>query len=294
VVQKYQVNIYKDVNYFSFSANTNNNLHISNAPIWTKRPYILWGYRNKQSYKECINSIFQIHNEFGNIWTHLIGVFIFMFLFVKNIIYPIDIPYYRLTSSIYILSCIFMFGSSSFFHLISSNSSLVYERALRVDIIGITAITISTYIVGIRYCLWCYTDIAHIYYIIIGFLGFIAIGWSLIPSLIKNFTFSVCFFALFTSFSLIIIYHWFIIIGESGYEQKDVFLWKYLNTYITYAIGFIFFFTGFPERMFPGRLDFIGHSHQIWHILIVLGTIQYYIAIKAYATYWSSNYCIAY
>jgi len=205
--------------------------------------------------------------------------------------FPINIPYYTLVSSIYILSCIFMFSSSAFFHLISSNSQLLYERALRVDILGVTSITISTYIVGIRYCFWCNSDIAKIYIIIVGFLSSIAIGWCLIPSLIKNFKLSACFFALFTSFSLILIYHWYIIIGGLESEQASVFLWKYFNTYLIYGIGFIFFFTGYPERMFPGRLDYLGNSHQIWHIMVLFGAIQYYIAMRAYATYWVLHTC---
>lgn len=284
-----------DENIFSLSLiNTKGSkgTNVYNAPIWTRRPYILWGYRNKLSFIECILSVFKIHNEFGNIWIHFIGFFIFITLFIKDLAFHVNVPYYTLFTSIYNMSCIFMLGSSAFFHIITPYDPLTYERALRVDISGVTSIIISTYLVGIRYCFWCNSDIAKIYYIFVSILSIFAIGFSLIPSLIKNFKVSVCFFASFTLLSIIPIIHWFIIIGGSESEQASVFLWKYSNAFIIYSTGFFFFFTGYPERMFPGRLDLIGHSHQIWHIMVLLGSLQYYIAIKSYAIYWSSHTCI--
>jgi adiponectin receptor len=34
-----------------------------------------------------------------------------------------------------------------------------------------------------------------------------------------------------------------------------------------------------PERWLPGKLDLIGHSHQLWHVAVVLAALVHYKAI---------------
>ena len=47
--------------------------------------FILWGYRTGYNFKSSLTSMFSIHNETGNIWTHLIGFVIFICLTVAII-----------------------------------------------------------------------------------------------------------------------------------------------------------------------------------------------------------------
>ncbi|XP_078576586.1 uncharacterized protein LOC144862157 [Branchiostoma floridae x Branchiostoma japonicum] len=50
-------------------------------PRWYQQmesPYITAGYRNNLSYRQCLRSVFQIHNETGNIWTHLLAAIFFL------------------------------------------------------------------------------------------------------------------------------------------------------------------------------------------------------------------------
>lgn len=51
------------------------------APAYMQdNPHIKSGYRVNLSMKECLQSIFQLHNETFNIWSHLIGFLIFTYL----------------------------------------------------------------------------------------------------------------------------------------------------------------------------------------------------------------------
>lgn len=45
--------------------------------------YILEGYRAPRSWKECVLSLFQLHNETINVWSHLVGAIVFIFLIVE-------------------------------------------------------------------------------------------------------------------------------------------------------------------------------------------------------------------
>ena len=42
------------------------------------------GYRLGLDYKQCLLSIFRLHNETINIWTHLLGFLFFSVLIVKD------------------------------------------------------------------------------------------------------------------------------------------------------------------------------------------------------------------
>ncbi|KAJ1977631.1 inc metabolism membrane protein [Dimargaris verticillata] len=45
---------------------------------WRENQYIRSGYRFLHSKTQCLSSIFQYHNETGNIWTHLLGLIFFV------------------------------------------------------------------------------------------------------------------------------------------------------------------------------------------------------------------------
>jgi predicted membrane channel-forming protein YqfA (hemolysin III family) len=35
-----------------------------------------------------------------------------------------------------------------------------------------------------------------------------------------------------------------------------------------------YFIFRFPERLLPGFLDIVGHSHQWWHVFIFIGNFE--------------------
>lgn len=56
-------------------------LTYTNAPPHTvDNRFILKGYRPQGTFRRNLRSLWQLHNETGNIWTHLIGFLIFLFL----------------------------------------------------------------------------------------------------------------------------------------------------------------------------------------------------------------------
>ena len=38
--------------------------------------------------------------------------------------------------------------------------------------------------------------------------------------------------------------------------------------------GGFFFGSDIPQRFFPGRFDFVGHSHQIFHVCIMMTSLK--------------------
>ena len=46
---------------------------------------------------------------------------------------------------------------------------------------------------------------------------------------------------------------------------------KIYLSYLSYTIGIVIYVLRIPERWFPGKVDLLGASHQIWHCFVVLG-----------------------
>ena len=59
-------------------------LKVQEVPDHHKEISIFGGYRQRLEYKDCLWSIFKLHNETVNIWTHLIGFLIFFLLMVRD------------------------------------------------------------------------------------------------------------------------------------------------------------------------------------------------------------------
>ena len=60
-------------------------LNVQEVPDHHKEISIITGYRQRLEYQECIKSIFKLHNETVNIWTHLLGFMVFFGLMIKDI-----------------------------------------------------------------------------------------------------------------------------------------------------------------------------------------------------------------
>lgn len=100
-------------------------------PDWAKfNKNIIRGYRPATfSYKKCIKSLYHIHNESGNIFTHLFGSFIFLLLACYYIIQLFSskaehyIDYLIILS--YCLVSLFCLFTSSLYHLFLCHSEEV-------------------------------------------------------------------------------------------------------------------------------------------------------------------------
>jgi predicted membrane channel-forming protein YqfA (hemolysin III family) len=60
------------------------------APRFLRRPYVFGGYRRQLTAWECLRSCFMIHNESVNIWSHLLGAFLFVLLAIRVCVSPLS------------------------------------------------------------------------------------------------------------------------------------------------------------------------------------------------------------
>lgn len=55
-----------------------------------------------------------------------------------------------------------------------------------------------------------------------------------------------------------------------------------------YLIGTLFYVSRIPERWRPGWFDVAGHSHQLFHVFVILGALEHYGAAKMMIV-WRNN-----
>ncbi|KAJ6242205.1 adiponectin receptor protein [Anaeramoeba flamelloides] len=109
-------------------------------PKWLRfNHYIHRGYRVRYTIKKTWKSLFSLHNETLNIWTHFIGAAIFIYFFVR--IFTLETLMKatitaKLMIAIYTLGGLICFLSSAFYHLWEQHSEKFQQFFLKIDLTG--------------------------------------------------------------------------------------------------------------------------------------------------------------
>ena len=99
-------------------------LGVEQVPGPQQSPAITSGYRRQLGYGDCFRSVFSLHNETVNIWTHLLGFLCFLVLMVKDLAWAQehirDIADYGATA-VQLLTYQVCMLASSLFHTLSTS-----------------------------------------------------------------------------------------------------------------------------------------------------------------------------
>jgi adiponectin receptor len=145
------------------------------APEWQQdNEYILTGYRpGNTSYSSCFKSLSNAHNETCNIYTHLIGALILPLVAI-NTFRALSKPRFPHVSGMdYVTLGIFFFSAecclvfSTAFHLVGCHSRTVEQFWLRMDLLGIVAVTIGTSVPGIYYVFACEPSLQRLHWSVV-------------------------------------------------------------------------------------------------------------------------------
>jgi adiponectin receptor len=119
------------------------------APTWYgAEGYIIHGYRRvTNSWRGCFLSLLYLHNETGNVYTHLIGflllfpiIFVLLFDWMESVESTIIWDYFANLGFIAgLMACL---GFSSLFHLSACHSRQVSLRCNKADYIGIVCLIV--------------------------------------------------------------------------------------------------------------------------------------------------------
>ncbi|TRY85671.1 hypothetical protein DNTS_020368 [Danionella cerebrum] len=317
-----------------------------------ENPYITDGYRAYLTSRLCIKSIFILSNETVNIWSHLLGFFLFFTLGVYDLLAVL--PVLGASREDYVIYTIGLFCfqvcmlCSVGYHLFCCHrSEKTSRRWMALDYAGISIGIIGCYVPGVFYAFYC-NNILDILRELVALLPLVV---SLAPALLAALrhmplpTYWKCWlivpqnsakicsspkqmavfedplchscsppydihtwywrqvylvsvlammlavffaqihpqywnkkwqklrsllFCAVAGYGLMPTFHWICLSGGLSAHIVQEFLPKVLVMYLLAVAAIVFYMSKVPERYFPGQLNYLGSSHQIWHFLVVL------------------------
>jgi len=244
-------------------------------PAWLKdNNFLVRSHRPElNSYKKCFLSIFRVHTETVNIWTHLLGWLGFLAILVVVMSQPIDhLPLQdKLIIMCFFVGTVLCLGFSWLFHTVFCHSQKVGKIFNKLDYCGIAFLTVGSFIPWLYYSFYCRFIPKVVYMTLIVILG----TFALIVSMFDKFAtppYRPLRAGIFIGLGLcgaVPCLHYIIVEGFwSGIYQSSV-GWLSLMA-IIYITGAVIYAARIPERIFPGKFDIIFQSHQIFHVFVVL------------------------
>ncbi|KAI3781953.1 hypothetical protein L2E82_11981 [Cichorium intybus] len=263
--------------------------------------YILNYYRAEWSLKHAFFSLFLCHNETLNVWTHVIGFAAFLVLTIANLteLYQVadflnlskwvfssdtrtplpltETPRWPLF--VFLCGSMFCFISSSLCHLFSCHSQHLNCLLSQLDYTGIAVMIITSFFPPIYYIFQCDTVWQYVYLTIISLLGVLAVIILLSPKRTRGkYRFiRTSIFVAMGLFGVIPAIHATIV--NWNVPQRNTTLGFEAAMGFSYLIGAMFYVSRVPEKWKPGWFDLVGHSHQIFHIFVVMGALAHYIVV---------------
>lgn len=202
---------------------------------------------------------------------------------LANIIAPLIFrPITRWPFFAFLGGAMFCLLASSVCHLLSCHSERMAYIMLRLDYAGIAALISTSFYPPVYYSFMCYPFFCNLYLGFITVLGIATILVSLLP-VFQNPEFRTIraslFFGMGLSGAAPILHKLYLFWGQpevfhtTGYE---------ILMGVLYGLGALVYATRIPERWMPGKFDIAGHSHQLFHILVVAGAYVHYRAGLVY------------
>jgi len=183
----------------------------------------------------------------------------------------------------FLLSAIFCLLCSAIYHLFYCLSKRADEFFKRFDYAGISILITGSAFPPLVYGFYCQPFFAKLYLTLIGSTSVVVFFVSLGDKIHKEEYKKVKAFmygglGIFAGTPLIhLLYLTLTTEGPSDNLSFANALPHYLAMGVSYLGGLAIYTTKCPERFCPGKFDIIGHSHQIWHVCVLLGIVFTYI-----------------
>ena len=252
---------------------------------WRVNPHITSGYRFSETKLECILSCFTtISNETVNIWSHAIGLIIV--LAIAFYVYPSTPAFSQATKfDIFIAGCFFFAACkclicSTAWHCMNSISNqTLMERFACVDYTGISLLVAASIMTTEYTAFYCEPWSRSIYLcttFALGIMGTV-IPWH--PSFNRPDMawVRVGFYVSLAATGFVPVLQLSI---ERGWDETAYFYAPITKSILVYLTGALLYAAKLPERWRPGWFNYIGGSHNIWHLAVLGGILYHYVAMQ--------------
>lgn len=264
-------------------------IRYDDLPIpWRVNPHIVKGYRFSDSKVACLRSIFGVSNESVNIWSHAIGLMIV--LAIAFYFYPTSANFPLSTKTDVFIAAVFFFAAckclvcSTLWHTMNSVADqTLMERFACVDYTGISLLIAASIMTTEYTAFYCEPISRWLYMTTTATLG---IGGVILP---WHPTFNrqdmawarVAFYVSLGATGFLPILQLSL---TRGGAFAVAFYTPIMKSITVYLIGACVYAAQVPERWCPGAFDYIGGSHNLWHLAVLGGILFHYVAMQEFFT----------
>ncbi|NP_001230597.1 membrane progestin receptor delta [Sus scrofa] len=245
---------------------------------------IMSGYRHPTSSAlDCVLSSFQMTNETVNIWTHFLPTWYFLWRLLALAGGPgfWSEPYHWPLLIFLLPACLYPFASCCA-HTFSSMSPRARHICYFLDYGALSLYSLGCAFPYAAYSMpasWLHSRLHQLFVPTAALNSFLCTGlscYSRFPELespgLSKILRTAAFTYPFLFDNLPLFYRLGLCWGRGpSCGQEALSTSHCYHLFCALLTGFLFA-SHLPERLAPGRFDYIGHSHQLFHICAVLGT----------------------
>ncbi|ORY29742.1 hemolysin-III related-domain-containing protein [Naematelia encephala] len=272
-------------------------------PWQTDNAFVLTGYRRQlRSIRACLwSAVAYLHNETVNIHTHSLGALFFLVLIPLHLLPthfpslsyllptrpsmendPLPVPpawQDKLAFTVYLLSAVGCLGLSSGFHTVQCHSQGACDAAHRGDYIGIVVLIVGSILPGMYYGFDGSQHLQAFYMAAILIAGVTSAYIVLSPHHRSHrWHRTLTFIALGLS-AVVPVLHVLLTQGLV-HARERMSLDLVIATGVAYIFGALLYAARIPEKFSPGSFDYFGSSHQIFHVMVLVGAWCQYAALR--------------
>lgn len=262
-------------------------IRYEDLPIpWRVNPHIVNGYRFTESKIECVRSMFNVSNESVNIWSHAIGLIII--LTIAFYFYPTSVNFSQSTKTDVFIAAVFLFAAckclacSTIWHTMNSVADkCLMERFACVDYTGISLLIAASIMTTEYTAFYCEPTSRWVYMSLTATLG---IGGLILP---WHPTFNRADMAWArVAFYVSLAATGFAPVLQLNLTRGTTWAWTFYapiaKSICVYLVGACVYASQVPERWIPGKVDYIGGSHNLWHFAVLGGILFHYVAMQEF------------
>ena len=250
---------------------------------WRVNPHILSGYRFTETKMGCVGSAFTISNETCNIWSHGLGFLLILALafwaYPTSQIWEFHTTADKVINGLFFLAAGKALACSTIWHTFSSISEqTLMERFACVDYSGISLL-IAVSIMTTEYTAFYYQPLSRTLYMsvtgIFGIAGVI-LPWKPVFNRADMRVWRVIFYLTLGATGTFPMAQLFI---ERGVGWTLFFYAPVVKSIAVYLFGATVYALQVPEKWMPGCFDWVGGSHNIFHVMVVAGIVFHWYAM---------------
>ena len=233
----------------------------------------------------CFASFLHIHNETANVWTHFIGLVIFVILSLYMYVQVLEsIASHWIVFTLFMGACMMCMGCSCVYHLFNAHyNEKIAMRMLLLDLLGIAVLIVASFIPMIYFAFACLPFWRTVYLTMIGVLGTAGILAPFVNLDERFAIYRTLLYVMITGSGLFPTCH---ILYGFPKGPISLPLWGLALMFLFYGLGLIFYLSKIPERWYPGHFDFWCSSHQIWHMFVLgAAVVHFFSCVGLYRRY---------